>query len=385
MTKACERHARALFIGLPLWLGSGCVWPDVSVTPRSDAGARHTMSEDQADVRAVRNKTERTDDDKDILDASRSEATSATASPSRADATTPQTQEPSELPPWEVPVDGGYQPWMNPKPATPTTPSRIATLPLGGAVSDGDDAGTPVPTKGTPTKAGAVTGLSSLLLGSRPCHTDMDCGFGTCTISSSPTGTGGTLTARSCSLPLCKTALSQAQQDTYQVLSVRPLAAWLPETVDSADRSGWRQTPFPKSLLPLGPGMYISPNVSEWFDDATTPGMFAGASQRLAIDNDPDGVLASFEFAGCTQGALRTATITGHTGKRVEWRCESNAGAVDGGFFIWSLAALWPEDHSYIAFLEGKITDACEQRAWEGVLTSLSVAPIDDWPEMFRP
>jgi hypothetical protein len=116
----------------------------------------------------------------------------------------------------------------------------------------------------------------------------------------------------------------------------------------------------------IGPGLNASPDVADWFKDLTTPGIFVGASKLLVTDRyNPETALSLFG-SPCYFSSRQRATAKGLTGYRDMWTCANSATR-------YETVALWPRNHSFIAFIELKIVSSVDVANGNRALASLSV------------
>lgn len=116
----------------------------------------------------------------------------------------------------------------------------------------------------------------------------------------------------------------------------------------------------------IGPGLNASPNIYSWFDDLTTPGLFAGVSKMLVPGYNPSTILSALAPSHCLFASQQPTRADGLTGYRDMWNCQNSATR-------YEFVALWPESHGYIAVLEVKIVTAVDQANANRALASLSI------------
>ncbi len=116
----------------------------------------------------------------------------------------------------------------------------------------------------------------------------------------------------------------------------------------------------------IGQGLNASPNVEKWFSDLTTPGIFVGASKLLVADHfTPATALTAFGTQ-CNFLSQQAATSDGLTGYLDMWTCPHSTTRFE-------TVALWPGNHSFIAFIELKIVTPADEASGRRALDSLSV------------
>lgn len=116
----------------------------------------------------------------------------------------------------------------------------------------------------------------------------------------------------------------------------------------------------------IGRGLNASTNVEKWFSDLTTPGIFVGASKLLVTDHfTPATALITFSTQ-CKFLSQRAAAFGGLTGYLDMWTCPHSATRFE-------TVALWPGNHSFIAFIELKIVTPADEASGMRALDSLSV------------
>jgi hypothetical protein len=118
----------------------------------------------------------------------------------------------------------------------------------------------------------------------------------------------------------------------------------------------------------IGQGLNALPNVEKWFSDLTTPGIFVGASKLLVADHyTPATALALSAFGTqCDFLSQQPAASHGLTGYLDIWTCPQSTTRFE-------TAALWPGNHSFIAFIELKIVTPTDVANGRRALDSLSV------------
>lgn len=128
---------------------------------------------------------------------------------------------------------------------------------------------------------------------------------------------------------------------------------------------GWHpQGVFNGTLI--GPGLNASPNNGDWFNDLTTPGIFVGASKLLVADHyDPLSSLSTFA-SPCDFSSMQSAASNGLTGYQDTWTCPHSTTRFE-------TVALWPRNHSFIAFIELKIVTPADEASGKRALASLSI------------
>jgi hypothetical protein len=116
----------------------------------------------------------------------------------------------------------------------------------------------------------------------------------------------------------------------------------------------------------IGPGFNATTNLENWFNDLTTPGIFVGASKLLITDHyNPVTALAAFA-PSCDFSSSAPVTADGLTGNRDMWTCPYSATR-------YETVAMWPKDHSFIAFIELKIVTPVDEADGNRVLATLSI------------
>lgn len=116
----------------------------------------------------------------------------------------------------------------------------------------------------------------------------------------------------------------------------------------------------------IGPGFNATTNLGNWDDDLTTPGIFVGASKLLVAEHyNPVTALGSFA-PSCDFSSSEPVTADGLTGYRDMWTCSHSTTR-------YETIAMWPKDHSFIAFIELKIVTPVDEADGNRVLASLSI------------
>ena len=176
--------------------------------------------------------------------------------------------------------------------------------------------------------------------------------------------------APACSARQCETDFVSRHDDAVVIVTEVP-ASW-----GNVWGNGWNYHPFPSLPTPLGPAVNLTSNAGAWFEDATTPGVFIGASAHLAKMFDPASVLLRYGYTGCTGTPATDWKSPGYTGMQVVWNCDEGNS--------WLDVAVWPEDHSYIVMMEAKITSDCDLGYATHAIEHLVIKPTSEWPEALR-
>jgi hypothetical protein len=147
------------------------------------------------------------------------------------------------------------------------------------------------------------------------------------------------------------------------------ISVLVPDSWTSVEGDGWHPMdlpPFPNGT-DIGPGLNASTNVSAWFQNLTTPGIFAGASSSLpAAGYTPDTLLQHIGFNGCAYSSSQPYAISQWTGTLDTLTCTNSSTR-------WWDIAMWPQDHSYIICVQIKIVTQADETAGNQALASLSV------------
>ena len=130
-----------------------------------------------------------------------------------------------------------------------------------------------------------------------------------------------------------------------------------------------RVAPSPYKVL-FGLGTVISfnatPNLGNWFNDLTTPGIFVGASKLLIAEHyNPVTALGTFA-PSCNFTSSQPVVADGLTGSRDMWTCANSTTRFE-------TVAMWPKDHSFIAYIQLKIVTAVDEADGNRVLSTLSI------------
>lgn len=116
----------------------------------------------------------------------------------------------------------------------------------------------------------------------------------------------------------------------------------------------------------IGQGFNASPNVANWFSDLTTPGIFVGASKLLIADHfTPATALQAFSTQ-CDFLSQQPVMFNHLTGYMDMWICPHSTTRFE-------TVALWPGNHSFIAFVELKIVVPADEASGKRALDSLTV------------
>jgi hypothetical protein len=118
----------------------------------------------------------------------------------------------------------------------------------------------------------------------------------------------------------------------------------------------------------IGQGLNASPNVQKWFSDLTTPGIFAGASRLLVADHYTPATALALPAFGTQCDFLSQQPVASHglTGYLDMWTCPHSTTR-------YETVALWPGNHTFIAFIELKIVTPADEASGTRALDSLSV------------
>ncbi len=116
----------------------------------------------------------------------------------------------------------------------------------------------------------------------------------------------------------------------------------------------------------IGPGLNAAPNIGAWFDDLTTPGIFVGASKLLINDHYTPETILSVMASPCDFASRQPVTADRLTGYQEMWTCPHSATRFE-------TVALWPGNHSFIAFIELKIVTPVDEASGKRALASLIV------------
>lgn len=133
--------------------------------------------------------------------------------------------------------------------------------------------------------------------------------------------------------------------------------------------SGWS----PQEHIPgivyrtnIGEGLNASPNVENWFSDLTTPGIFVGASKLLVADHFTPAIALTTFGTECEFFSQQAATFDHLTGYLDMWTCPQSTTRFE-------TVALWPANHSFIAFVELKIVTPADEASGMRAMDSLSI------------
>ena len=133
--------------------------------------------------------------------------------------------------------------------------------------------------------------------------------------------------------------------------------------------SGWS----PQQHIPgivyrtnIGQGLNASPNVQNWFSDLTTPGIFVGASKLLVTDHFTPAIALTTFGTECEFFSQQAATFDHLSGYLDMWTCPTSTTRFE-------TVALWPANHSFIAFVELKIVTPADEASGMRALDSLSI------------
>jgi len=116
----------------------------------------------------------------------------------------------------------------------------------------------------------------------------------------------------------------------------------------------------------IGPGINAAPNVAKWMNDLKTPGIFVGVSKLLVADHYNPVTALSVFTPPCDFEYKRPAASRGLTGYKEMWTCAPSTTR-------YETVALWPGNHSFIAFIELKIVTPADEASGNRALASLSV------------
>jgi len=144
------------------------------------------------------------------------------------------------------------------------------------------------------------------------------------------------------------------------------ISAVVPQSWGDIVGNGWHphETPFNGSYI--GPGFNATPNLGNWFNDLVTPGIFIGASKLLITEHyNPVTALGTFA-PSCNFSSSELVTADKLTGYRDIWTCPKSTTRFE-------TIAMWPKDHSFIAFIELKIVTPVDEADANRVLATLSI------------
>jgi TIR domain len=147
------------------------------------------------------------------------------------------------------------------------------------------------------------------------------------------------------------------------------VSAVVPQSWGQVVGNGWHphvQGSFNGSYI--GPAFNATPNLGSWFNDLTTPGIFVGASKLLIAEHyNPVTALGTFApWPSCNFSSSEPVTADGLTGYRDIWTCLKSTTRFE-------TVAMWPKDHSFIAFIELKIVTPVDEADGNRVLATLSI------------
>jgi TIR domain len=140
----------------------------------------------------------------------------------------------------------------------------------------------------------------------------------------------------------------------------------VPDTWGDVLGNGWHPPGAPFNGTFIGPGLNAAPNVGNWFKDYTTPGIFAGASKQLVKDGYTPATILPVMGNVCNFSSRQPVSSHRLTGYRVVWTCANSATR------YWTVA-LWPGNHTFIAFIELKIVTSVDEANGNRALASLTV------------
>jgi hypothetical protein len=144
------------------------------------------------------------------------------------------------------------------------------------------------------------------------------------------------------------------------------LSAVVPQAWGDVVGNGWHPQDPPYNGSYIGPGFNATPNLTHWFNDLVTPGIFVGVSKLLITEHyNPVTTLGAFAPL-CDFSSRAPIAADGLTGYRDVWTCQ-------GSTTRYETMALWPKDHSFIAFIELKIVTPVDEADGNRVLATLSI------------
>jgi TIR domain len=129
---------------------------------------------------------------------------------------------------------------------------------------------------------------------------------------------------------------------------------------------GWHPPGRPFNGALIGPGLNAAPNVNHWFNDLTTPGLFAGASKLLITDHYTPETILPVMGSPCNFSFRQPISTHGLAGYRVVWTCSKSATR------YWTIA-LWPKNHTFIAFIELKIVTSADEASGNRAVASFTI------------
>jgi hypothetical protein len=145
------------------------------------------------------------------------------------------------------------------------------------------------------------------------------------------------------------------------------ISAVVPKSWGDVVGNGWNpHVPGSFNGSYIGPGFNATPNLGNWFSDLTTPGIFVGASKLLIAEHyNPVTALGTFA-PSCSFASSQPVVADGLTGYRDIWTCANSTTRFE-------TVAMWPKDHSFIAYIQLKIVTAADEADGNRVLSTLSI------------
>ena len=145
------------------------------------------------------------------------------------------------------------------------------------------------------------------------------------------------------------------------------ISAVVPKSWGDVVGNGWNpHVPGAFNGSYIGPGFNATPNLGSWFSDLTTPGIFVGASKLLIAEHyNPVTALGTFA-PSCNFASRQPVVADGLTGYRDMWACANSTTRFE-------TVAMWPKDHSFIAYIQLKIVTAVDESDGNRVLSTLSI------------
>lgn len=145
----------------------------------------------------------------------------------------------------------------------------------------------------------------------------------------------------------------------------RTLRVDIPRAWSDTSTGSWRRgdTEVPQSIA-----LVAAPNINDFLNTWTTPGMFLGASRQLARELTPDQLLDEMAFTNeCTFDGRSDYSDALYTGRYDVW---TNCGGRDTALVV---VAFTPEDKSFLGMVQVQVVSEADLEALDRILDTFVV------------
>ena len=152
----------------------------------------------------------------------------------------------------------------------------------------------------------------------------------------------------------------------------RQLYLAVPTEWKQRDREQWSSSRIDgfRDGTPLGPALIASPDIPAFLNtaDFETPGIFVGASPKLAAKWNPARLVEEFNFGDCEGRPKRAFAKPSKAGAVRTHSCPDTETE-------WHVEAWWPpKTHAYIVLVQAKLVDGRDHAALDAMLAQLDVS-----------